>query len=417
MAIRQRYRLGVVGFAHMHINELVRSFSELPEVEWVACADTLPASKLRADVPATRGHNLKRALEEFGIPRAYDDYREMLAKERFDVVIFCPENARHGEVAEAIAASGAHMLTEKPMAAGLSEALRMARAAEQRGVTLAINWPSAWDPAVRKAKELVAAGEIGEILQIKWRNGASLGPLSHGSHHPGNTVVTGVLSEEELGREWWYQAADGGGALLDYCCYGAVLSSWLLDSGAEAVTGMAANLTEPVRQCRGLGGAHRPFSKAPRRPRRELDHLPAGGADRHRRLWQQGTMVVSGWEVRVYKERGAEPTAVHRGEPLPAGRESIAREMLHHLQTGEPLHPLLDVELNLKAMAILDAGRRSVASGKTELVNDVDMAARLRIEFLAWKARKAGPYTATAVDCEPPLTSSALTSRPSLSER
>src|SRR5690606_19965017 len=169
VAEKQRYRVGVIGFAHMHINELVRSFSELPEVEWVACADTLPASQLRADVPATRGHNLKRAVEEIGITRAYDDYREMLAKEEFDIVIFCPENARHGEVAEAIAQSGAHMLTEKPMAASLGEALRMARAARQRGVTLAVNWPSAWDPAMRKAKDLIAAGEIGRVLQIKWR--------------------------------------------------------------------------------------------------------------------------------------------------------------------------------------------------------------------------------------------------------
>lgn len=370
MADKERYRVGVIGFAHMHINELVRSFSQLPEVEWAACADTLPASRLRADVPATRGHNLKRALEEFGIPRAYDDYREMLAKERFDIVIFCPENARHGEVAEAIAQSGAHMLTEKPMAASFAEALRMARAAKQRGVTLAVNWPSAWDPAVRKAKELIAAGEIGRVLQIKWRNGASLGPLSHGSHHPGGTVVTGVLSEEELGREWWYQATDGGGALLDYCCYGAVLSSWLLDAKAEAVTGMAANLQSHFGNVEDLAVLTVRFPSALALLEGSWITYAPGVPTGIVAYGTAGTMVISGGEVKVYKERKAEPTAVYRGDPLPAGRETIAREFVHHLRTGEPLHPLLDVELNLRAMAILDAGRRSVASGKTELVPD-----------------------------------------------
>ena len=284
MAGKQRYRVGVIGFAHMHINELVRSFSQLPEVEWVACADTLPASQLRADVPATRGHNLKRAVEEFGIPRAYDDYREMLAKEEFDIVIFCPENARHGEVAEAIAQSGAHMLTEKPMAASLGEALRMARAARQRGVTLAVNWPSAWDPAMRKAKDLIAAGEIGRILQVKWRNGASLGPLSHGSHHPGGTVVTGVLSEEELGREWWYQADDGGGTLLDYCCYGAVLASWLLDTKAGGRHRDGRQPAKPLRQRRRPGGPHRALPGRTCTFGRELDHVPTRRPHRHRRL-------------------------------------------------------------------------------------------------------------------------------------
>ena len=49
-------------------------------------------------------------------------------RKQFDIVVFCPENARHGEVAEAIAAKGIHMMTEKPMAATLADALRMARA-------------------------------------------------------------------------------------------------------------------------------------------------------------------------------------------------------------------------------------------------------------------------------------------------
>ena len=371
MTSRSRYRVGVIGFAHMHVNALVQSFAKLPNVEWVACADTVPASTLRSDVPATRGHNLKRAVETLGIPKVYDDYREMLAAERFDIVIFCPENARHGEVAEAIAEHGAHMLTEKPMAATLSEAQRMARASRHRHLALAVNWPSAWDPAVRKAHQLVRSGEIGEPLEVKWRNGPSLGPLSHGSHHPGNTVVTGELTAEELGREWWYRAADGGGALLDYCCYGAILASWFLDQRAVAVSGMAVNLRSPFGDVEDLAhlAVRFPSSLAVLEGSwiTYVPGVPTGivvyGTD--------GTLVVSGGEVKVYKRRGSgEPSAVFRGDPLPTGRDDVAKEFLHHLETGEPLHPLLDLELNLRSMAILDAGRRSVKSGKTELVND-----------------------------------------------
>ncbi|MER3406275.1 MAG: hypothetical protein C4289_14855, partial [Chloroflexota bacterium] len=56
--------------------------------------------------------------------------------------------------------------------------------------------------------------------------------------------------------------------------------------------------------------------------------------------------------------------------PLPAGHQNIAQEITHHLATGEPLHPTLELEFNLDAMAILDAGVRSVQSGKLELVNN-----------------------------------------------
>jgi hypothetical protein len=62
---------------------------------------------------------------------------------------------------------------------------------------------------------------------------------------------------------------------------------------------------------------------------------------------------------------------VIEGEPLPAGRETLAREVIHHLEIGDPLHPTLDMAQNLEVMAILDAGIRSAASGQVELVNNV----------------------------------------------
>lgn len=182
----RRYRLGVIGFAHMHVNELMRTFNQLPNVEWVACADTVPTRAELVEARSTRRWNLRQAQEKIGIPKVYADYHEMLDQEQFDLVIFCPENARHGEVAEAIAAHGAHMLTEKPMAASLAEVLRMSRAACRHGVELFVNWPSTWSSAVRTAKDLLDDGMIGDLWEVKWRGG-SLGPLSHGSTHPAST--------------------------------------------------------------------------------------------------------------------------------------------------------------------------------------------------------------------------------------
>ena len=192
------YRFGVIGFAHMHVNTLLDEFSRLPNVAWVACADTVPLVPTRTEAPETRRANLKRAQDVTRIPRVYDDYRELLAKERLDAVIFCPENARHAEVAEAIATHGAHMLTEKPMAASLPDALRMARAARHAGVALMVNWPVAWSPAIRTMKRLIAEGAIGRVLEVKWRNGVSMGPLAHGQLEP---------TPAEKGAEWWHQAA------------------------------------------------------------------------------------------------------------------------------------------------------------------------------------------------------------------
>ena len=69
-------------------------------------------------------------------------------------------------------------------------------------------------------------------------------------------------------------------------------------------------------------------------------------------------------------ERGHGQTTIYTPDPLPEGRSNVAEEFIHHLATGEPLHPTLQPGLNVEVMAILDAGVRSASSGKIELVDN-----------------------------------------------
>ena len=105
----KKYRLGIIGFGHMHINNVAALYAKHPQVEWVACADTVPLAPELREAPYTRGWNLKFALDQLGIPKAYADYHEMLQKEKFDIIIICSENAQHPEVVEACAAAGVHV--------------------------------------------------------------------------------------------------------------------------------------------------------------------------------------------------------------------------------------------------------------------------------------------------------------------
>ena len=370
------YRLGVIGFAHMHINTLLDRLSELPNVEWVACADTVPAVRPISCKPSTRRANLQRARDVTGIPQVYEDYRRMLEEEQFDIVIFCPENARHAVVAEAIAAKGIHMVTEKPMAASLSGALRMARAAKAHGVKMMINWPITWNPAIREMKALIDQGVIGDVWQVKWRNGASMGPLSY---NKGEDVLTDV----EKGSEWWHQSATGGGAFLDYCCYGACLSRWYLGEQAVAAYGIKANLTSPYGDAEDNAIMTVRFPSALAILEATWSTWNVGLPTGPIAYGTRGTLVIDRLKnaagggardvVKVYTSRGhgrTEPDRTVEGDPLPEGRKTLAEEFVHHLETGESLHPTLQVAHNVEVMAILDAGIRSAASGKLELVND-----------------------------------------------
>src|SRR5579859_4001278 len=87
-----------------------------------------------------------------------------------------------------------------------------------------------------------------------------------------------------------------------------------------------------------------------------------------------GTLVMDIYHdnASVKLSRGKEDSGeVLKGDPLPEGRDSLAKEFVHHLDTGEPLHETLRPDFNLDAQAILEAGIRSAASGRLEAVEQI----------------------------------------------
>jgi predicted dehydrogenase len=367
----KEYRVGIIGFGHMHINNVAALYARHRQVRWVACADTVPARLELRQAPYTRDWNREHALTDLGVPKAYEDYGQMLAEEPFDIVIVTSENAQHAEVVEACATAGAHVCVEKPMAASFGDALRMARACRAAGTTLLVNWPLTWSPAARRVKKLIDQGAIGRVVEVKWRAGHT-GPLGPAAAHAGVSEVAAPMTGPERGATWWHQAAAGGGAMLDFCCYGAMVARWYIGEQAVAAMGMKANLDSQ------WGDAEDNAAILVRFPRAmalfegswtTLDHgVPTGPIV----YGTTGTLVVESKEGQpiVRLERGHGQTTIYDGEPLPEGRGDVASEFIHHLETGEPLHPTLDMDFNLGAMAILDAGVRSASSGKLELVDN-----------------------------------------------
>jgi predicted dehydrogenase len=367
----KKVRLGIIGFGHMHINNVAALYGAHPQVEWAACADTVPLRPELRTAPYTREWNLDNNVTKLGIPKTYPDYHDMLEQEGLDIVIVTSENAQHPDVVEACARAGVNVCVEKPMAMSLSDSLRMARACQAAGTTMLVNWPLTWSPNARKAKELIDAGTIGRVLEVKWRSGHT-GPLGPGAAHAGVSESAAPMSGPERGATWWHQTAAGGGAMLDYCCYGALVSRWYVGEQAIAAMGMRANLDSQ------WGDGDDNAAMIVRFPAAMAllegswttwDHgVPTGPIV----YGTTGTLVVESRDGKqiVRLERGHGQTTIYEPDPLPEGRSNVAEEFIHHLATGEPLHPTLDSALNLEVMAILDAGVRSAVSGKVELVDN-----------------------------------------------
>jgi predicted dehydrogenase len=370
------YRAGIIGFAHPHVNHVAALYTAHPQVRWVACADTRPLRPELREAPYTREWNRRNVLKLTGIPKCYDDYRRMLEAEEFDVMLVESENSQHVEIVEACARAGIHVCVEKPMAASLDDALRMARACTSAGVELLVNWPASWLPHARKAKALIDAGAIGRVVEVNYRVGHS-GPYGPGAQHRGVDEAAAPLTGEERGAIWLHQAAAGGGALIDLCCYGAMYGTWYTGERAHAAVGTKANLDSPWSDAddNGVLVAHFP---------RALMLAQASWTTHGSSYLSAGPLVVYGDKGRlsfeIYPARpvvrlerpGAAEPEIHEPDPLPAGHANVAEEFLQHLETGAPVHATLTPEFNLEVTALLDAGVRSAEAGRMETVRTID---------------------------------------------
>ena len=356
------YRLGIVGYAHSHIMSNAKDFFHLgSKVSFVGTADVPPLVEPINNCEGSRYGIMRSLNKELGIELIYDDYVKMLDEQKPDIVLVCAENAFHGRVCEEILRRGIHVVMEKPMADTMQDAMRIDRAAREGGATVVINWPTTWQPSVRMAHKLCMDGAIGRLFKFTFRNGDSQGPLSYGQK----------MNDFERGREWWYQSAAGGGALLDYCCYGACLSCWFFGEKPFSAYGMKANFNSQYGDVEDYATITARFPTGVAILEGSWTTVSTGIPSGPILYGFDGTMVVDGNEIRVYKTRHSkQPDAVYTPDLLPEGRQTLAEEVIHHLRTGEPLHPTLSLPNNLFAMSILDAGIRSARSGKLELATD-----------------------------------------------
>ncbi len=121
----------------------------------------------------------------------FSDYRELLRLDSVDAVWVCTPTYLHAAPVIAAARAGKHVFCEKPMAMKLSDARRMAEAAEAAGVCLTIGFVRRFCPQWGKMKSVIQKGTLGR--PVIWRFAAGGRP----------------------GQPWFRDAEKGGGPLLD----------------------------------------------------------------------------------------------------------------------------------------------------------------------------------------------------------
>lgn len=361
----------VIGAAHVHILEVCRYLNDCPDMELAGVADTPPihASDMEGTKPYSRRWNLD-FVRRYGV-KIYDDYARMLEEVKPDIALITTENQRHVEIFRACAQRGISAIIEKPMACDFAQALEISRIARQTGVDVFVNWPIAWRPWLYQMKAVLDSGRMGKLIKLRHLAGQT-GPVGPGAMHRGTgDWLAEEMTSNEKAKMWWYQNDCGGGAFLDMCCYGSMLSVWMNERECQAVAAMQGNFVHAWSDVADNGAMLLRFPEsisvvegtwttpgAAIRPGPEI-YCKKGVITCEARDGGAVVKLIDIYGNAEYLKPPAEDTALRNiGWAYAAYR-------LH----GREMPPVTQLSNNLKVMAILDAGLRAARSGRTEPVD------------------------------------------------
>ncbi|WP_026969283.1 Gfo/Idh/MocA family protein [Algoriphagus terrigena] len=196
-------KIGVAGLHHGHVGWVLEANSRA-DIEIVGIAE--PNRELA-----------EKYVKQYGISMdiVFDTVEEMVEKTKPEAVTGFGATFHHLEIVRVCAPRGIHVMVEKPLAVSFAHAKEMADLAKKHQIHLLTNYETSWYASNEKANELLHSGQIGEARKIVVRDGHR-GPKQIGV----GPEFLEWLTDPEL---------NGAGALMDFGCYGANLSTWLLD--------------------------------------------------------------------------------------------------------------------------------------------------------------------------------------------
>ena len=337
--------VGVLGLSHDHVWSNLAALAAGRAGRLMAVAE--PDAELR--------DRLARAHAGVTL---HERYEALLERRDLDAVLVFADNRTSAELGVRALERGLPVMIEKPMAADLAGADALAAAARAARQPLMVNWPTAWRPALRHGLARARAGAVGEPVQVSHRGGHA-GPREFG------------CSRQFC--EWLYDPArNGGGALADYCGYGAILCHTVLGR-PQAVTAVAARLRKPdlpsednavvvLRYPRALGLLEGSWTQIGGEPAfAMIIHGDAGTLVVHQpRAVREGQVAGPG-RVQLITRDGGETI-----EPpsLPADESDGPTYFLGRLRAGRPIEGLCAPEVGRGAQEIIGAALRSAAEGR-----------------------------------------------------
>jgi len=335
-------RVAMAGLVHGHASGFFDQFQKRADLQIVGIAE--------AD-----GQLVEHFEEKYGLAPSlfYSDLEEMLKKSKPQAVLAFTNTYDHRRVVEVCARYGVPVMMEKPLAVSLEDAQAIEKDARAGKIQVLVNYETTWYRSNQAAYDLVHEKAIGEIRKI--------------------VVHDGHKGPKEIGVEQWFLAwltdpkLDGGGALFDFGCYGADLATWLMDGRRpDSVTAVTQQikpevyprvddeatiiLTYPHAQAIIQASWNWPFD------RKDIEVYGQKG--------YAITVKRDALRVRLPEKEEISTEA----KPLEKKKEDSVSYLRAVLLGDMPVEGQSSLETNVIVTEILDAARKSAATGKTVIL-------------------------------------------------
>src|SRR5271165_5530502 len=339
-AAKPPLRVGIVGLVHGHVHGFLGQSLHSPEIQIVGIAEA--DHQLLAAAAARYG---------FAPTLLFTDLEEMLQKAHPQAVLVYTNTYDHRRVVEICARHGVHVMMEKPLAVSLDDALAIQKSAHSGKIHVLVNYETSWYRSNHAAYDLVHEGALGDVRKVVIHDGHN-GPKEIGVE----PEFLAWLTDPKL---------NGGGALFDFGCYGADLMTWLMDGQRpQTVTAVTQQIkpqiysqvddeatiimTYPHAQAIVQASWNWPFG------RKDMEVYGQTGY----------AITVKRDDIRV-RRKGEDRDAQITAKPVPAPYNNSLSYLRAVILDGAKEDNLSSLETNVTVTEILDAARRSAATGNT----------------------------------------------------
>jgi len=338
-----RTRIAIVGLDHDHVWSLLKDIEQEPAAELVAIADPDEAlvSRAKKEVPAS--------------VTFFSDYVQMLDQAKPQAVIVATANDRHLEILRQCAKRHIHYSTEKPMATTAADAREMERLANAAGIKLMVNYWNAWVAPTHTLFRKVHAGELGAVQKII---------VQYGHRGPKEIGISKQFAN------WLYDPEkNGGGAIMDFGCYGAELSVWLKGRPTRVFASTRKLKVEQHNEVDDDATIVLEYPDATAIVEASWDWPYT--KEQVEVFGPKGSLLASHQNLLFRSADARGPNAALSGEPValdPVSHETSnpISYLVDCIRNNKPIEDPLSAKLNVQVMEILDAARESARSGRAQ---------------------------------------------------